>query len=384
MLWVRSISRSRTVGSCLVVLVLAIVGCSSANSSANSSAKGASQRYSSAYPKSIFGNLSGQIVYYDTGGGTAWNAWQSAIVNNFQSLTGVQTVDDPNQGDTKFYAAEQAGNVPWSLVLNATIADGKVAEQKGYLQPLDTSIVPVNDLQPGTYDKYGVYAASYGFVLTWNTKKWPLSGPHPTSMADLYNVSKFPGKRCMYDYPEYGWTLESALIADGVPLDKLYPLDVNRALAKLDTIKQDIVWWSTGGQSVQDFQNGSCDIGIVWSGRVYAAVTQDHQPLAMTWNQGGWVSCLLGIPKGAPNPQAAQAFLRMLVLDHSANVALANAISYPTVVGQSGVAMTSFSKEARPYVTFGSNLKLATAENDSYYESTMSSLLPEFTKWQAS
>ena len=33
-------------------------------------------------------------------------------------------------------------------------------------------------------------------------------------------------------------------MADGVAPADLYPLDIPRALAKLDTIKDEIVWWS--------------------------------------------------------------------------------------------------------------------------------------------
>jgi len=328
--------------------------------------------------------LSGTIGYYDTGGGQAWDAWNGSIVKDFQDLTTVTTTEDYNQGDAKFYAAEQAGQVPWSLVLNATVSDGLVAEKKGYLVPLDKNVVPLKNLLPGTFDDYGVYAGTYGMVLAWNTTKWPLSGPHPSSMADLYNMSQFPGKRCMYNYPEYGWTLESALIADGVSAANLYPLDVNRAIAKLDTIKKNIVWWSSGGQSVQDFENGSCDLGMIWSGRAFVAATQDHAPLAMTWNQGGYVSCLLSIPKGAPNPKAAQAFLRMVVLDKQANIKNASLIAYPTALGPTNVGLSDFPTSTQPFVPFGPNVKVAAPENDDFYSTAMGTLLPQFNKWLAS
>ena len=39
-------------------------------------------------------------------------------------------------------------------------------------------------------------------------------------------------------------TIPAALVADGVPKDKLYPLDLDRAFKKLDEIKPHIkVWW---------------------------------------------------------------------------------------------------------------------------------------------
>ncbi|MQA95884.1 MAG: hypothetical protein GEV11_14990 [Streptosporangiales bacterium] len=38
-------------------------------------------------------------------------------------------------------------------------------------------------------------------------------------------------------------TYEAALLADGVPADKLYPLDTQRALKVYDRIKNDAVYW---------------------------------------------------------------------------------------------------------------------------------------------
>src|SRR5205823_2462578 len=75
-------------------------------------------------------------------------------------------------------------------------------------------------------------------------------GTQPKSWADWWDVKKFPGARSMRDHPVDN--LEFALIADGVAMDKLYPLDVDRAFKKLDQIKPHVnVWWSTGQQPAQ-------------------------------------------------------------------------------------------------------------------------------------
>ena len=54
-------------------------------------------------------------------------------------------------------------------------------------------------------------------------------------MADFFDLKRVPGKRMIRKDSQA--MLEMALIADGVPLDKLYPLDVDRAIAKFATIK---------------------------------------------------------------------------------------------------------------------------------------------------
>ena len=69
----------------------------------------------------------------------------------------------------------------------------------------------------------------------------------PATFADFFDADKFPGKRGAYNWV-MGGLLEMALIADGVALEDLYPLDTDRAYKKIDTIKDDIVWWDTGAQ----------------------------------------------------------------------------------------------------------------------------------------
>lgn len=330
---------------------------------------------------SICEGLSGKIAYYDTSGGQVWTVFKNTFVRDFQKATGVSVVDDYQVGSPKFYAAQQAGRVPWSFIQNSAVSDFLTAKQKGYLLPFDRKIVPLNLLRKGTYDRYGIHSGTFGMVLTWNTKKWPVTGNHPTTWADLYNTAKFPGKRCLFNYPEYGWTLESALLADGVPPSRLYPLDVDRALKKLDTIKSDIVWWSSGATEIQNFQNGSCDLGIMWSGRVYTAVTQSNLPLGLTWRQAGYASSVLSIPKGAPNPEAAQVLARFIILDKRAQVSYVSRLTYPTPIGVVGVKLAQYPKKVRAYVPLGANLASAIAENDAFYFANLADIEKTFNRW---
>ena len=55
--------------------------------------------------------------------------------------------------------------------------------------------------------------------------------------------------------------IEAAFLADGVAPDKLYPLDLDRAFKKLDSIKADIIWWSAGAQSQQLLASAEAPFG---------------------------------------------------------------------------------------------------------------------------
>src|SRR3546814_4432365 len=74
----------------------------------------------------------------------------------------------------------------------------------------------------------------------------------PSSLQDFFDLERFPGPRGLRRTPMTN--LEWALLADGVPGDKVYSLlrteaGVARAFAKLATIRDDIVWWEDATRS---------------------------------------------------------------------------------------------------------------------------------------
>ena len=91
-------------------------------------------------------------------------------------------------------------------------------------------------------------------------------------------------------------------------LAKLFPLDLDRAFAKLDKIKPQIaVWWKTGAQSQQVMRQGDAVMSLMWSGTAYAT-KKSGVPLDWSWTNavadfGSWT-----ILKGAPHPNAARLF----------------------------------------------------------------------------
>ena len=142
----------------------------------------------------------------------------------------------------------------------------------------------------------------YATILAWRTDKYGRSGPK--SWADFWDVQKFPGRRAFHKHPID--MLEIALLADGVPKDKIYPIDMDRAFKKLDQIKPHVqVWWTGGAQTTQMLQSGEVDMLPTWNGRAQAVIDAGG-PVEIGWNQGlyaleGWV-----IPKGDPQGRARQ------------------------------------------------------------------------------
>jgi len=255
-------------------------------------------------PPDIRAKATGEVVWWDASGGALTRARDETTNKHFTEETGVTLKSDFSADMTKFFAAMESGApVPWSVVEFGTEGDFLRARDAGYLEKLDPSIVPLDKLSEGGYSEYGINTMRYGIVLTYNTTKFS-GDAAPKSMADLYDTQRFPGKRCLFKYPQFGGVLESALIGDGVKPKDLYPLDLDRAFKKLDTIKSDIIWWNNGDDAVRLIGSGECTIGIAWSGRVYSAITNDKAPLAVQWQDSVYSNSNYAVPKGAPNPVA--------------------------------------------------------------------------------
>jgi putative spermidine/putrescine transport system substrate-binding protein len=101
--------------------------------------------------------------------------------------------------------------------------------------------------------------------------------------------------------------LPFALLADGVPVDKLYPLDLDRAFKVLDRLKQDVsVWWTAGAQPPQLLKDNEVQYAASYSGRVAGA-----PGISYSFEQAALDCSFLVVPKGA-NPAEKAAAMRLL------------------------------------------------------------------------
>jgi putative spermidine/putrescine transport system substrate-binding protein len=252
----------------------------------------------------------GTVVWADAGG--EWHtAERAAFMDEWEQITGWTIT--PVAPATAIYplVEEQvnSGAVEWDVVELGAFGTAIRAEEAGLLEMVDHTYFPV-DYMPSTsrVSELSMDFAPYGTVLVYNTEVF--GDNPPTSALDLFDTENFPGKRCIYDYPL--WTLEWALLADGVgTLEEAYELLATeegqaRAFAKLDTIKDDIVYWASGAESVQFILDGQCDIGMTWNGRPASRVKEEPElPLAIVWDDAFLDGSSFGIVRGAPNAKAA-------------------------------------------------------------------------------
>lgn len=238
-----------------------------------------------------------------SGGGALDEAYKAAYFDSFTEKTGIKIITAPYAGLARIQSMIEAGNVDLD-VLNIDAAEAPVAGLKGWLEPIDWSLFDrARVLEVAARDDH-VYAEVAAKVLAWNTSSFPDSPPQ--GWADMWNLEAFPGVRSLWK--QAFQTLEVALMGDGVPKDQIYPIDVERGLAALDQIRDELIWWDSGGQSAQFLIDGESDVGSTWNGRVFGP-KNDGAPIDYTFNDALFVSGAWCVVKGAPNLKWSMEFI---------------------------------------------------------------------------
>jgi putative spermidine/putrescine transport system substrate-binding protein len=174
----------------------------------------------------------------------------------------------------------------------------------GMLTKIDYTIVDKTKVIPEFAYEYGLCNYLFSHVLAWDTK----SVSAPPTLADYYDVKKYPGKRGMRKDPVA--VFEAALQADGVPKDQLYPLDVDRALKKIASIKKDVIFWGDHSQSQALIRDGEIVMGIMSHTR--AGLTKTETKGRVDWSfRGGFLipSCWV-VPANNPGGKQVMHLIR--------------------------------------------------------------------------
>lgn len=288
------------------------------------------------------GAASAQSLVFTSWGGTTQAAQKKHWIDPFVAASGAKVKMDGPTDYGKFKAMVESGNVSWDVVDVEADFAAKAAKD-GLLEPIDFTVVPKAQLDPQLTGTHWVGSFAYAFVLGYNTDTY--KGKAPSTWTDMFDTKAFPGKRTLYKWSAPG-VLELALLADGVKPDKLYPLDLDRAFKKLDTIKSQIVWWTGGAQSQQLLASGEAPIGMFWNGRVHA-VAGTGMPVAASWKQNLTAGDVLVVPKGSKNKADAMKLIAAAV-SVKAQAEFAAETAYAPVNTGSKALMTPAAAKALP------------------------------------
>lgn len=240
----------------------------------------------------------GQLVFA-SGGGKLEETYKKAVFTPFKEKTSNDIVTTANEG-AKLKAMVEQGQVEWDM-MQGPAEQLIVFGRQGLFEPIDYSNIDKANMLPGSVNEFFVLTDVAAYNIAWNTAN--LKGNAPQSWADVW---AYDGRIALWKRPFQ--TLEVALLADGVELNDLYPLDLDRAFKSLDKIKSKIVWWERGAQGAQVFLDGEVDVGAIWNGRVHQPKL-DGAPVDFHFNQAIFVNDAWAIPKGAPHKKEAMELL---------------------------------------------------------------------------
>jgi putative spermidine/putrescine transport system substrate-binding protein len=327
-------------------------------------------------------------------GGAYTKSQIEAYHKPWSSMTGHSIKsEDYSGGLAAVKAMVEAGNVTWDLV-DVELSDAIRGCDDGILEVIDASVLPdgndgssyADDFLPGTITECAVANIIWSTIFAYDTSK--TQGVE--GIADFFDLDKFPGKRGMRKGPKPN--LEIALMADGVPASEIYdmlstPEGIDRAFAKLDSIKDSVVWWEAGAQPPQLLADGEVVMTTAYNGRIFNAIAAEGKPFAINWDSQIWDLDLWVIPKGTPNKELAMDFVKYST-GTKALAAQASWIPYAPARKSSAALISTYHNQPEldmgPHMpTTPENFKNALQNNFEFWADNQDQLNERFNAWMS-
>ena len=264
------------------------------------------------------GHMADEMTIVSWGG--AYSASQQAAYHDpYMENTGVTIINDESSSEAvaKLRAMNEAGNITWDLV-DVEAADAIRLCDEGLAMEIDPDeILAPGDDGSSASDDFGDMLVSDCFIpqivfsttFGYRTDMVPEGVEAPTGACDVFDLETYPGKRALNRIPIAN--MEWALLCDGVAYEDVYDLletdeGQAQAFAKLDTIKDQTIWWTAGAETPQLLADGEIFMGSTYNGRLFSLIAEQGQPVEMAWNWqmfdlDGWV-----IPTGLPEDRLAR------------------------------------------------------------------------------
>ena len=313
-------------------------------------------------------------------GGTNQKAQVKAFYEPYAKTGGKVIPGEYNGEQAKIKAMVEAKNVSWDVV---EVESPELARgcEEGLYEKLDFSKIGNKaDFVPAAVTQCGVGVFVWSTILAYNSDTLKTA---PASWADFWDLKKFPGKRGMRKGAKF--TLEFALVADGVKPDEVYKVlgtkaGVERAFKKLDQIKSNIQWWEAGAQPPQLLAAGDVVMTTAYNGRIATAQKEGKTNLKIVWTNNIYDFDLWAIPVGTAKKEEAYKFISFATKPENQAV-FAGEIPY----GPTNTKGTSLvNKAVLPELpTAPQNMKGAFASNTQFWVEHGEDLEQRFNAWAA-
>jgi len=266
--------------------------------------------------------IGGELIFR-TWGGAMTDVLQTAWVDPFQEQFGVTVVMDTGELP-EVQLQQQKGNPQFDVVALNRI---QVHQLRGedVLQPLDDTVVPnLANVYPELASQYGISAPAYfgEMGLVYNTER---VATEPTSWGELWK-------------PEYAGHVTTPTGVDGgvlfiPPIAEMvgtsWDGDLTPVWEKLaELVPNVLTQYTSAGHLFNLLETGDVWLAPWYNGRSWNAIEQGLPLGYVTPDEGATIVLIdMVIPQGAPNAEAAYAFVNF-ALEPEQQAAFATGFSY--------------------------------------------------------
>ncbi|MCV3269913.1 extracellular solute-binding protein [Roseobacter sinensis] len=264
------------------------------------------------------GHMASEMTIVSWGGAYS-NSQQKAYHDPYMEKTGITIINDESspEGVAKMRAQAEAGNITWDLV-DLEAADAIRVCDEGLAMEIDhDEVLAAAPDGTSASDDFGDMIVSDCFIpqivfsttFGYRTDQVPDGVEPPKGACDVFDLETYPGKRGLNKQPIAN--LEWALLCDGVAYEDVYDVleteeGQDRAFAKLDTIKDQTIFWSSAAEAIQLLADGEVFMSSTYNGRLFSAIEEQGQPIGMAWDWqmfdlDGWV-----VPADLPEDRLAR------------------------------------------------------------------------------
>jgi len=243
-------------------------------------------------------------------GGTYQDAQREIYFEPFTAESGVAITEESWDGGYGVIAARmETPPADWDVVQVET-EELELGCADGMYETVDWEALGGEDkFLPAAVHECGVGAIVWSTGLSYDADKLTDA---PGGWEAFWDTEAYPGNRGLRRGPKY--SLEIALMADGVPVEEIYDVlgtdeGVDRAFAKLDEIKGNIVWWEAGAQPIQLLASGEVVMTTAYNGRLTGINKTEGTNFQIVWPGSIYAIDSWVVLKGSPNREAAFEFI---------------------------------------------------------------------------
>jgi putative spermidine/putrescine transport system substrate-binding protein len=262
------------------------------------------------FPAKLKGSGQVRVCSY---GGAFQAAQRKAYFEPFEELSGIKVIESEGPDIAKVKAMVDTKNIEYDVGEFDRASVINLMRKGDYWEEIDYSLFDTADIDPSFRFKYSIDMLPYGQIWAYRTDAF--GGKTPKDNPDLWDVKTFPGQRSLQSgsgglSPD----LEVALMAAGVPKEKVYPIDIDKAFDSLGKIKPEVEkWWTAGAMPAQMLNDNEVVMATAWNGRIHA-IQATGAKVAPVWKNQLLRTDVWAIPKGAPNRENAQKFSAFITM----------------------------------------------------------------------